>query len=46
MGTLAFYMGLVLWTGGSEHSNTAVFSPGQSVGLISECGLLFVAWGS
>jgi len=34
-----------LLTGGSGHSNPAVFPLGQSVGLMSGCGLLFVARG-
>lgn len=49
MGALAVYspcMPLFLWTGGSGHSNTTVFSLGQSVGLMSDCVLLFVALGS
>lgn len=45
MATLAFGVSALQWTGGSQHSNTVVFSLGQRAGLMSECGLLFVSWG-
>lgn len=36
---------LFLWTGGTGHSHSPVFSLGRYVGLMSGCGLLFVTWG-
>lgn len=45
-GTLVFSVGLCFCgLVDQEHSNTAVFSLGLSVGLMSHCRLLFVARG-